>query len=169
MSRPSNPSDGASLLRAWLGFALLLVAHFAIGPLLSGPVTPDFLLIAVLFASVRVRPGVAAVIGFASGLLLDALAPMHFGAAAVVCTALAFAASWLKAAFFSENVFVTGLFVFAGKWLFDLALAGVSGRFQTPGLLAHLLIWSPLAALLAGVLAVVLLTMFRSLYRPATR
>ena len=97
MNRPSTQAPGlGSALRAWLGFALLLTAHFAIRPLIGGRAHVDFVVIAILFAAVRMRPGFAAVVGLLTGLALDALAPGTFGASALALTVVAFGASWCE-------------------------------------------------------------------------
>lgn len=160
------PSGTASALRAWFGFALLITAQFAIRPLIRGPVSVDFAVIAVLFASVRMRPGFAALTGFLVGVALDALAPGNFGAAALVLTLLGFGASWLKAVFFADNLSLTALFLFGGKWLFDIAMALLVGATSGGSLVVSLLLWSPLSAALTALVAVLLLTLFRPLYRP---
>ena len=167
MNRPKPPMSGiGSALRAWTGFALLLTAHFAVRPLFSGRANVDFLVIAVLFSAVRMRPGFAAVTGLLAGLAVDALAPGSFGASALVLTLVAFGASWLKAVFFADHIGLTGLFVFAGKWLFDIALTLLTGSASGASLVVTLLLWSPLSAALTALLAVLLLTVFRPLYRP---
>jgi rod shape-determining protein MreD len=167
MNRPSSQAPGiGSAVRAWLGFVLLLTAHFAIRPLIGGHVHVDFVLIAILFAAVRMRPGFAAVVGLLTGLGLDALAPGTFGASALALTVVAFGASWLKAVFFADHVALTGLFVFAGKWLFDVALTLLTGGVAETSWLVTVLLWSPLSAALTALLATLLLTLFRPLYRP---
>lgn len=169
MRRPQQQTAGAgSALLAWVGFAVLLTANFAVRPLFSGRATVDFIVIAILFSSVRMRPGLAAVTGLLTGLAVDALAPGSFGAAALVLTLVAFGASRLKAVFFAEHVALTGLFVFAGKWLFDIAMTLLTGGASGASLMVTLLWWSPLSAALTALLAVLLLTVFRPLYRPHT-
>ena len=74
----------------------------------------------MLLVAVRVRPGVAAVVGFVLGLIGDSLAPESFGAGALAMCLVGFSASWLKAVFFSDNVFLHAIFFFAGKWAFDV-------------------------------------------------
>ena len=135
-------------------------------PLFVGPVSVDFALIALLFASVRMRPGFAALTGFLLGLALDALAPGNFGAAALVLTVLGFGASWLKAVFFADNVSLTALFLFGGKWIFDVAMTVLVGTKGGASLVVSMLLWSPLSAALTALVAVLLLTLFRPLYRP---
>ena len=162
------PSSGfASAVRAWVGFALLLAAHFSVRPVLATRANVDFLLIAILFSAVRVRPGIAALLGLLVGLVIDALAPSAFGAAALAMVAVAFAASWVKAVFFADHVALTGLFVFLGKILFDAAYALLSGSGRGVGLAVQLLLWTPLSAAITALVALFLLTVFRPLYRPS--
>ena len=167
MNRPPQQTAGlGSAFRAWLGFAFLLTAHFAVRPLFWGRANVDFIIIAILFSAVRMRPGLAAIVGFLTGLAVDALAPGSFGASALVLSLVAFGASWLKAVFFADHVALTGLFVFGGKWSFDVAMGLLTGGASGASLVVTLLWWSPLSAALTALLAVVLLTAFRPLYRP---
>ena len=106
--------------RAALIFVLLVGMQYFVRPLLGWRVSMDFLVIAVLLVAVRVRPGVAALIGFGIGLVADSLSPQAFGASALSMTLVGFSASWLKAVFFSDNVFLHAFFFFVGKWTFDI-------------------------------------------------
>ena len=166
MARTPPPANGFTrVVLAWVGFLLLILAHFGIRPLVQAPVTADFALMAVLFSSVRMRPGFATLTGFLVGLAFDAIVPQHFGAQMLVFAVVAFGASWLKAVFFTDNIGLTGLFIFVGKWLVDLLLALLVGTGTTPLWMA-LLVWAPLSALLTTLMALTLLTVFRPLYRP---
>ncbi len=166
MRGPQQTSGVASALRAWLGFSLLIAAHFAIRPLIGGRATVDFAIIAVLFSAVRLRPGIAALTGFLTGVALDALAPGSFGASALALTAVSFGTSWLKAVFFADHVALTGLFVFFAKWIFDVTITLLTGVGAGVSLVVTLLVWSPLSAALTALVAVLLLVLFRPLYRP---
>lgn len=166
MRGPQQSPGIGSALRAWLGFALLIAAHFGVRPLIGGRASVDFAVIAVLFSAVRMRPGLAALMGFLTGLALDALSPGSFGASAIVLTLVAFGASWLKAVFFADHVVLTGLFVFGAKWLFDVAMTLLTGVGTGASLLVSLLLWAPLSAALTALVAVLLLVLFRPLYRP---
>lgn len=168
MRRPQPTPGIGSALRAWVGFGLLFLAHFAVRPLIPGRATVDFAVIAVLFSAVRMRPGLGALTGFLTGLALDALAPGGFGAHALVLTVVAFGASWLKAVFFADHVALTGLFVFGAKWLFDIAMTVLTGSASGASIVVSLLLWAPLSAALTAMLAVLLLVLFRPLYRPQT-
>lgn len=165
--RPQATSSGpANFLRTTIGVLLLVLAHYSVRPVIGGRAPIDFLAIAVLFMAVRVRPGAAALIGFTAGIIVDALNPVSFGAGAIAFTLVAYAASWLKAIFFAEHVALTGLFVFLGKWLFD-AIYLVAGReARGTDLFVQLVLWSPIAAALTALIAIMLLTLFRPLYRP---
>lgn len=168
MAAPQSSSGAANVARAWIGFALLIAAHFGVRPLISARVDVDFALIAILFSAVRMRPGLAAVTGFLVGLALDAMAPGSFGAHALALTLIGYGASWLKAVFFADHVGLTGLFVFLGKWVLDIALTLLTGVSSGISLVIALLVWSPLSAALTAAVAVLLLVMFRPLYRPQT-
>lgn len=166
MAAPQPQSGFASATLAWVGFGLLIAAHFAIRPLFAARANVDFLLIAILFSAVRVRPGLAALLGLIAGLAVDALAPSAFGAAALSLVVVAYAGSRVKAVFFADHVALTGLFIFLGKLVFDALYVGVSGGVRGMELVVQLLLWTPLSAALTATVAVLLLTVFRPLYRP---
>jgi rod shape-determining protein MreD len=111
----------------------------------------DFLVIAVLLSAVRVRPGVAALIGFCTGLVADSLTPSAFGAGALAMTAVGASASWLKAVFFADNVVLHGFFFFVGKWAFDIVYVTAERRMHGVELATQLLLWSPLSAAATAV------------------
>ncbi|HYW33084.1 MAG TPA: rod shape-determining protein MreD [Gemmatimonas sp.] len=165
MRAPQSQSGVGSAARALIGFALLVTAHFGVRPLFGSRVMVDFLVIAALFAAVRIRPGLAALLGFVLGLSADALAPGSFGAATLALTLISFCASWLKAVFFANHIALTGLFIFLGKWCFDAVYVVLGGGVRGVDLVVQLLLWTPLAAALTAAVAVLLLTIFRPLYR----
>lgn len=150
-------------LRAALLFLALVAMHYFLRPLLGWRVSMDFLVIAVLLVAVRVRPGVAALLGFALGLIGDSLAPATFGAGALAMSLVGFSASWLKAVFFSDNVFLHAFFFFLGKWAFDaiFVLAARQGSLYENA--TQIVLWSPLAAALTAATGVVVLLLFRGM------
>lgn len=135
----------------------LVVAHYTLRPFLGWRVQADFLIVALLLVAVRARPAVAAVCGLALGAATDALAPETFGAGALAMTVVGFGASWLKAAFFTENLALNAIFVFAGKWAFDLIYLTAQRRMHAADLFVQLIWWSPLAALLTAAAGVAVL------------
>ena len=142
-------------------FLLLVALHFLIRPLIAARVSIDFLVIAIVLASVRVRPGVAAIIGFFTGLITDSLTPLSLGAGALAMSAVASAASWLKAAVFGDNLVAQGIFLGLGKLAFDIMYLVFEGRLAMSDLLIQLLLWSPLSALVTGLTGVLVLATFR--------
>lgn len=169
MAVRTQPSGVAVSAQAIIGFLLLLLAHYSVRPLIGGRAQVDFLAIAVLFSAVRLRPGAAALLGFVIGLAVDSLQPDSFGAATLAFTLVGYAASWLKAVFFADHVALTGLFVFAGKWVYDGVYNVAGPRIGGVDLVLQMFLWTPLAAALTALVAVLLLTVFRPLYRPHTR
>lgn len=159
---------GLVAARVGLIVVLLLVLQFTVRPFLGWRAPIDFLTIAALLAAVRVRPGAAAVIGLVLGLLADALTPSAFGSGALALTLVAYGASTLKAVFFADNAALSALFVFAGKWIFDVVYLVSERRVRGAELLVQLLLWSPLAAAVTAVTALVLLLALRPAIGRAT-
>jgi len=114
----------------------------------------------VLVAAVRLRPGLAALLGLAVGIVSGALTPT-IGPGALALSVVAYAASWLKAIFFADNVALSALFFFVGKWTFDVLYLVVEHRLQGAELVMQLLLWSPLAATLTALTGVLLLLLLR--------
>src|SRR6201990_2703129 len=147
--------------RTVLVCAILIVLHYTLRPLLAWRASVDFLVVALLLGSVRMRPGAAAVYGLVLGLVSDSLAVSGFGAAALAMSVVGFGASWLKAVFFADNLALNGFFLFLAKWVFDLIFLLVGHRAQGTELLMQIFVWSPLSAAVtaaAGVIAVSLFT-----------
>lgn len=146
-------------LRPILAFIILVVLHYTLRPVLEWRTSIDFLLIALLLAAVRMRPGAAAMLGFAMGLVADSLSVGAFGAT-LAMTVVGFTASWLRAVVFAENLVLHAAFFFAGKWLFDIIFLLVERRVKGLDLVFQLLIWSPLTAMvtaLAGLLVLIIM------------
>ncbi len=148
---------------AWFAFVfvLLVVLQYTLRPMLAWRAPVDFLVIALLLVAVRARPGVAALAGFALGLLGDSLTPGAFGAGALSMTVVGFGASWLKAAFFADNVALNGIFVFLGKWAFDLIFLAAEHRLQGSDLLVQAVLWSPLSAAATAIAGLIVLLAVR--------
>lgn len=154
-------------VRAILSFLIFVFLHYTLRPLLGWRAPMDFLLIALLLASVRVRPGTAAIIGFLVGIISDSLAPGALGAGALAMTAVGFSASYLKAVFFADNLVLNAFFFFLGKWMFDLIYFLVEHRVRGVELVQQLLLWSPLSAAVTAAVGVLLLFLMRPLLDPS--
>jgi rod shape-determining protein MreD len=148
--------------------ALLIILQFTVRPLLAWHAPIDFLVITLLYGAVRMRPGWAALFGFAIGLASDSLALDVFGASALAMTVIGFSASWLKAVFFADNLALSAFFLFLGKWAFDLLFLVTQHRMTPQAILAQLLSWSLLSAVVTAAAGVVLTTVLRPLVEGRT-
>lgn len=140
---------------------VLAALQYTLRPMLDWRAGIDFLVIAVLVVAVRVRPGAAALVGFLVGLVSDALTPEAFGAGALAMTILGYTASELKATFFADNVLLNAVFVFVGKVAFDVILLLAEQRLGGYALLAQLLVWTPLAAILTAGVGLLVMALVR--------
>jgi rod shape-determining protein MreD len=156
-----------SAARAVATFLILVLLHYTLRPLLGWRAPMDFLVLALLLASIRVRPAVGAVIGLALGIVSDSLTPEALGAGAIAMTVVGYLASWLKAVFFADNLALNAFFFFLGKWLFDLIYFVVEHKLGGIELVQQLLLWSPLSAAATAVAGVLLLFIMRPLLEPA--
>ena len=147
--------------RVALVCAALIVLHFTVRPLLGWRASVDFLLVALLFGAVRLRPGYAAIYGLTLGLVADSLTTTGFGASALGMTIVAFAASWLKAVFFADHPALNAFFLFVGKWVFDIVFVLSGHRGSLSDLAMQLLVWSPLAAAVTAVVGTAVLALAR--------
>lgn len=112
----------------WIVLVPLVLLHFYVRPRIwPGAGAPDFLLIALIVLSLRTRPGTAAVAGFLTGLVLDVLMPVRFGAGALSHTVVGFAAAWGRTVFFPDNLIVNGILFAVGTLVRNLLLLIASG------------------------------------------
>ena len=151
----------ANRIQLVLVIALLVLLHFYVRPRLwSARLSPDFLLIALVFFAMRAGPGAGAIAGFVVGVVSDALTPAAFGAGALAHTVVGYLAAWGRAVFFADNLLVNAAFVAVALWVRDLLLLLASGTSQG-GLLVELTLNSPLQALSTGAFALLILAAFR--------
>ena len=156
-----------SMARAVAMFAILVVLHYTLRPLLGWRAPMDFLVLALLLSAIRVRPAVGALIGLALGIVSDSLTPDALGAGAIAMTIVGYLASWLKAVFFADNIALNAFFFFLGKWVFDVIYFSVEQRLAGVELIQQLLLWSPLSAAATAVAGVLLLFIMKPLLEPA--
>lgn len=149
-----------------LAFVILVGLHYTVRPLLAWRASIDFLVIAVLLLSVRMRPGGAAALGFFTGLVADSLTPATLGAGALAMSVVAFTASWLRAVIFADNVVLHAFFFFVGKWSFDLIYLVIARGRSPMELLAQAGVWSPLSAALTAAVGVFVMLTYRMMLDP---
>ncbi|GAC1477346.1 MAG: hypothetical protein NVS1B4_19870 [Gemmatimonadaceae bacterium] len=150
-------------LRGVTAFVLLVVLHFTLRPLLGWWAPVDFVVLAVMLAAVRLRPGAAAVLGFVVGVSVDSLAPAGFGSAASALCLVAFTAAWLKAVFFADNLWLNALFFLLGKWVYDLIYFLSERRLHGVALLEQVAVRSIVAAAVTAAAGALLLVILRPL------
>jgi rod shape-determining protein MreD len=157
-------TNRVSRVQLLLVMILLVVLQFYLRPRLwDARISPDFLLIALMLFAMRSSPGLAALAGFAVGLVADTLTPARFGAGALAHTLVGYLASWGRAVFFADNMLVNAGFVAAGLWLRDFIVLMASGTDHRQ-MLAELTLYSPLQALTTAGFALIVLVTFRSMF-----
>lgn len=144
-----------------LMLVLLVTLHFTLRPLLDWRAGVDFLVIGVLVIAVRVRPGMAAVVGLLLGAAIDAMSPEALGAGALAMTLMAFGASRLKTAFFADDLGLNAVFVFLGKVFYDVVSTLAEGRLSGMTLVWQLVAWTPLSALVTAAVGLLVLAAVR--------
>jgi rod shape-determining protein MreD len=153
-------------IKVALVLVLLVAAQYVLRPRLGDSrFAPDFVLIALLFFAIRVRPMGGTIAGFLVGVVTDAVEPTAFGAAALALTVVGYGAGWLKAVVFADNLLVTAVFVFAASWVRDGIEVLAAHQIQGGALAWQLLAFSPLAALSTAAAAAVMLVLFRGWLR----
>ena len=156
---------GSTAVRTAIMCALLIVLHYSVRPILAWRSSIDFLLIALIFGSVRIKPASAAIFGLILGLSADSLSLGAFGAGALAATIVGFSSSWLKAVFFADNFALNAIFLSAGKWVFDFVYILMARRRQGMEMLVQLVLWTRLAAIVPEIAAVIVVTLLRPLYQ----
>ncbi len=157
-----------SAVRTVIVCLILIMLHYTLRPLLGWRASIDFLLIALVFGAVRVRPAGAAVYGFILGIAADSLALGAFGAGALAATIVGYGASYMKAVFFADNLALNGFFLFAGKWLFEFVYVLMERRMQGMEILMHIVVWAPISAAVTAVAGVVAVTVLRPILEVRT-
>jgi rod shape-determining protein MreD len=154
-------------LRLIVAVSVLIIAHFVLRPLLGDRIEIDFLVLALLLLSIRVRPGVGAVLGLLMGAASDAAAPAGFGSAMLALTLVGYITSWLKAAFFAENAVLDGIVIFASAWAVIVMRLLLSGRAFETGFAVSALVWAPLSAATTALVGALMFAVLRPLLKPA--
>ncbi len=139
------------LALAFLHFLL----HLGIG---LAEVAPDLLTIALLLTAREVGMGTAAGIGFVSGLLLDALSLLAFGANTIAMTLLGAAGARTRDWFVGDSFFFVVSYLFLGKWAKDLLHWVAVGEGVREPFVRAIVIGSTLDAVYAAAVGVLVVT-----------
>jgi rod shape-determining protein MreD len=148
-----------------LGLLFVVLAlgflHFALRPAFDTWFAhPNLLVCAALVSARRLRPGAATGVGFALGLLEDAMAVSHFGLATVLLVVLSYLGSRTRDLFMGAEPLFMGSYLAAGTFVYSTAsylLVGSGGD-----ALAYLFVKAPLGALATGAIGYVTLPFVRT-------
>jgi rod shape-determining protein MreD len=154
-------------VRVVLVVLALIAAHFLLRPLLSDRVEIDFLVIALLLLSIRLRPGMSAILGLLLGASADAASAGGLGGAMLALTLVGYITSWLKAAFFAENAVLDGVVIFISAWAVILIRMFSSGRVLEAGFAVSALVWAPLSAAATAAIGALLFALLRPVLKRA--
>lgn len=148
----------------FVGFiAVLVVLYFLLQVGLGlGVLAPDLLVVALLLAARRMRAGWAAGLGFVLGLLDGAAHPLTMGAGAVALCVLGYLGARSREVLAGDSPVLLGLYLFAGKWLYDLIVYLLLLRDHLSGPLSMLVLGSPLAAVYAAAAGLAAATAYRA-------
>jgi rod shape-determining protein MreD len=121
---------------------------------------PDLLVVALLLAARQISAGAAAGLGLILGILAGALAPFALGASALALTIVGYFGARSREFFSEDNYVLLALYLFVGKWAFDVLLAIGTREILRSGSI-DLLIVSPLMALYAAAAGLLGLAAYR--------
>ncbi|HYH81448.1 MAG TPA: rod shape-determining protein MreD [Longimicrobium sp.] len=144
--------------------AALVVLHFVLRVGVGlGFLAPDLLVVALLLASRRLRPGTAAALGFFLGLLEGAVNDYILGAASLALAVLGYLGSRSREWLAGDDPLTLVAFFFAGTLLYNLLLYVMLAVGGAGGSLMALLIPSLLASLYAAAVGLGASTLYRTL------
>jgi rod shape-determining protein MreD len=145
-----------------LGAVLVLAfLHFALDPLFdSWFASPNLLLCAVLVSARQLRPGAAAAVGFACGVLEDAMAVSHFGLATLLLVLVAYLGSLTRDTFVGEEPLFMGTYLFVGTWAYETTIFLILGASGDP--LSYIFLRAPLDGIATGIVGYLTLPFLRA-------
>jgi rod shape-determining protein MreD len=144
---------------AFWGVALLLpVLHFLLHVGLGvGAWAPDLLTVGLLVTARQVRTGTAAGVGFALGLLEDALSILSFGANTMALTLVGILGARSRELFVGESVAFLASYLALGTWLRGAIHWLLTQESPREEAVRVLLVQAPAAAAYAAVVGTLLL------------
>lgn len=142
--------------------AVVVVLHFVLRVGLGfQQLAPDLLVVAVLLAARHLPAGLASGFGFLMGLLEGALVPSVLGASSLALTIVGFLGARSREVFAEDNYVLLAIYLFVGKWLYDVILFTATGDLFGPGA-TYLILISPLTALYAAAAGLIAVMIYRA-------
>ena len=153
-------------MRVGWGFRIfivvLVILHFVLRVGLGlDQLAPDLLVVSLLLAAREIRAGAAAGLGLVLGVLDGSMVPFNLGISALVLTALGFVGARSREIFSGESYVFLALYLFAGKWLYDILLALLTREIFRAGAMEYL-VMAPMTALYAAAAGVVAMAVYRA-------
>ncbi|HEX5727462.1 MAG TPA: hypothetical protein VFX98_18465 [Longimicrobiaceae bacterium] len=143
--------------------AVLVLLHFVLRVGLGlGPLVPNLLVVALLLVARRVKAGTAAGVGVLLGVLDGAVNPFTMGASALVLAVLGYVAARSREVLAGDSPVLLALYLFAGKWVYDILLFLVLASRDVAGSPSELVLAAPLAALYAAAAGVGAVAAYRA-------
>ena len=149
----------------WFSLAMLLIPlilRIPVGVLEWGSQPVYALGLVLLLAARRMRAGWAAGLGLALGVLDGAAHPLTMGAGAVALAVLGYLGARSREFLSGDSPVVLALYLFAGKWIYDVLMWVLLLRFNLSGPVTMLLMVSPLAAAYAAAVGLAAAAAYRS-------
>ena len=130
----------------------ILLLHFLFRPLLHAlPVAPDLLTGGLLLATLHMRAGYAALLGFVLGILDAAIGLDGMGRISLVYTLSGYVGARSRDLLFADATYYVFAYLFVGTWLTRVALMVVTGTgFSVYGVLVNGGVVAALTALVCG-------------------
>jgi rod shape-determining protein MreD len=150
----------------WVMIAVLVALHFVLHLSLGlGRSAPDLLTVAVLFGARQLSGGKAAALGFALGLLEDAVSLGAFGAGAATQTVVGYLGARSRDLFVGESVLFLAIYLFFGTWVRDALYYVLAEAVRRGDPVSTLLVQAPIGALYTAAAGVVAVVVYRTLTR----
>ncbi len=144
--------------RVWGVVGLLILLHFGLHVSLGfGEGAPDLLAVGLLIGAREVGMGRAAGFGFVLGLLEDAFSVLAFGANTFALTLVGTGGAGTRDFFVGDSLFFVMSYLVLGKWVRDLLHWVALGEGLREPFVDTVLIQSPIAAVYAGVIGLVVI------------
>jgi hypothetical protein len=143
--------------------AVLVALHFILRVGLGlGPLAPDLLVVGMLLAARRMRAGWAAGLGVPLGVMEGAVNSVLLGPASLALVVLGFAGSRSRDQLAGDSPALLVLYLFVGKWVYDILVYLVLAMNGSAGSAAKLIVDSPVAALYAAFAGLAAVAAYRA-------
>jgi len=143
--------------RIWVLVAALFAMHFLLHVGFGfAQGAPDLLTVGLLLAAREIGLGRAAALGFAFGLLEDALSVLTFGANGVAMTLVGIGGAFTRDLFVGDSRVFVLCYLFVGKWVRDLIHWTMVGEGMRQSFVDQVLVLGGIGAAYASAVGIAL-------------